>query len=526
MDGSALELVLVNPGGRKLIYQDLGNDLTAIEPPLWCRLIAGYARDRGVSVTIIDTEAEGLGPQDVADRIAAEAPLLVTVVVFGHQPSASTQQMASAGELCRTIKATCPDQPVLIVGGHVSALPERTLAEEAVDFACKGEGPVTITQLLAVLKAQAASVADPDPGESPGFDTLGFDTPGFDSVEGLVWRREGEIIVNRPAPLIQDIDTDLHGQVWDLLPMTRYRAHNWQCFGDLATRIPYASIYTSLGCPYKCNFCCINAPFDSSRYRMRSPAAVIKEIDYLYRTHGVRTFKIIDEMFVLNERHVFAICDGLIELGYADELNFWAYARVDTVKPHMLEKLRKAGIRWLALGIESGSKHVRDGALKALRENDIINIVRSIQQANIAVIGNYIFGLPDDTMETMRQTLDLSKDLNCEFANFYSAMAYPGSQLYNDAVNNGWALPDSWAGFSQHSYDCKPLPTKTLSAAEVLQFRDSAFHEYFSDIRYLDGITQRFGWETRQHIEDMARHRLKRRLLEDPTGVETGPNAP
>jgi len=374
------------------------------------------------------------------------------------------------------------------------------LREELVDFVCKGEGPVTVVELVAALKAQAAA-ADPA-------------TIDLSTIPGLVWWKGEEVVINLSAPLITDLDIDLHGNVWDLLPMERYRAHNWQCFHDLSSRKPYASIYTSLGCSYKCSFCCINAPFESHRYRMRSPEKVVAEVDCLYRTHGVKTFKIIDEMFVLNERHVTDICDRLIALGYAHELNFWAYARVDTVKPHMLAKLRAAGIRWLALGIESGSKHVRDGSQKVLRYEDIIAIVREIQKAGIAVIGNYIFGLPDDTLETMRETLDLAKELNCEFGNFYSAMAYPGSQLYESAVAQGLPLPESWSGFSQHSYDCTPLPTDTLSASEVLKFRDEAFQEYFANPRYLDMVTQMYGWETRRHIKEMSIHRLRRRLLE------------
>lgn len=494
MSETGVDLVLVNPGGRERIYQDLGNELTAVEPPLWCRLIGGYARDRGFSVRIIDSEAEGWGPATVAAKIRDLAPRLVAMIVFGHQPSASTQQMVAAGEGCRAIREAAPGLPLLIVGGHVSALPERTLREEAVDFACKGEGPVTVVRLLDALAA----------GGGP---------EDLEKVEGLVWWKDGEPKVNPGATLIQDLGRDLHGDVWDLLPMEKYRAHNWQCFGDLASRKPYASIYTSLGCPYKCTFCCINAPFDANRYRMRSPESVVAEIDLLHGRYGVRTYKIIDEMFVLNERHVTAICDQLIERGY--DLNIWAYARVDTVKPHMLDKLRRAGFRWLALGIESGSRHVRDGSQKSLKADDIVTIVREIQKAGINVIGNYIFGLPDDDLATMRETLDLAKELNCEFANFYSAMAYPGSALYAAAEARGWPLPDSWSGYSQHSYDCKPLPTDALSAAEVLKFRDDAFHEYFADKRYLDMVAQRFGWETRRHIEEMSRTRLKRKLVEE-----------
>ena len=162
---------------------------------------------------------------------------------------------------------------------------------------------------------------------------------------------------------------------------------------------------------------------------------------------------------------------------------------------------------------------MRDGAEKSLDQTDIVNIVRDIQRAGIFVIGNFIFGLPDDDLASMRQTLDLAQELNCEFANFYSAMAYPGSPLYELALRSGWELPDSWSGYSQHSYDCKPLPTEKVSASEVLRFRDQAFHEYFENPRYLASIAQRFGWATRRHLEAMSKTRLKRKLLERPEGA-------
>ena len=180
----------------------------------------------------------------------------------------------------------------------------------------------------------------------------------------------------------------------------------------------------------------------------------------------------------------------------------------------MLERLRRAGVRWLALGIESGSAMVRDGAQKFIRQDDIVTIVSDIHKAGISVIGNYIFGLPDDDEASMRETLELAKELNCEFANFYSAMAYPGSSLHGMALDNGWALPESWAGYSQHGYDCLPLPTTKVTATTVLGFRDRAFHDYFANPRYLDMIAMRFGHETRTLIDEMCQKRLRRRLLE------------
>jgi hypothetical protein len=142
----------------------------------------------------------------------------------------------------------------------------------------------------------------------------------------------------------------------------------------------------------------------------------------------------------------------------------------------------------------------------------VYGVVREIQAAGISVIGNYIFGLPEDDHNTMRATLDLALDLKCEFANFYSAMAYPGSPLYALAVRRGVPLPQTWTGYSQHSRDCLPLPTRYLPAREVLKFRDAAFTEHYTDPGYLEMVRRRFGASVND-IQRMTAHRLERDLL-------------
>ena len=237
---------------------------------------------------------------------------------------------------------------------------------------------------------------------------------------------------------------------------------------------------------------------------------MIKELDILASVYNVKNVKIADEMFVLSERHVLGLCDLIIERGY--KFNFWAYARVDTVKEKFLEKLKKAGFNWLALGIESASKHVRDGVSKGrFKEEDIHAVVRRIKDVGINVMGNFIFGLPDDNYASMQNTLNMALQLNCEMANFYSAMAYPGSKLYNMAVEKGWDLPAKWHDFSQHSYEQLPLPTKTLSAGEVLSFRDKAWQVYFNDPGYLNLVRQKFGEQTVEHLRTLSCVPLRRK---------------
>ena len=495
-----LDVLLINPGSRSDVYQNLGDEFSAIEPPSLAAMFATYLRNRGMDVAIVDAPALGYGPQEVAKLVADTfKPTLIAMVVYGFQPSASTQNMTAAGETCRALKELMPDCKILMTGTHPAALPQRTMREEAIDFVCDAEGPVTIHALAHSLKIGAKS---------------------FNHVESL-WYRMGNVSMKTQSGLLMDdLDRNMPGGAWHLLPMKNYRSHNWHAFEHINERSPYVSLHTSLGCPYKCSFCCIQAPFktgqknEGNSYRMWSPAAVGAEIEFLVSQYGVRNIKFVDEMFVLNKAHVLGVCDEIKRRGLGDKINIWAYARVDTVKREFLEPLRKAGFRWLALGIESASKHVRDGVEKGrFGSEEIIGTVRRVQQEGINVIGNYIFGLPDDTHETMQDTLDLALEANCEFANFYSAMAYPGSKLYTMALEKGWKLPERWIGYSQHSYETEPLPTETLTGAEVLAFRDRAFRKYFTDAGYLEMVSRKFGVEVVHHLNRMVAQPLPRKLL-------------
>ena len=165
------------------------------------------------------------------------------------------------------------------------------------------------------------------------------------------------------ARLVQDLDEQMPEVAWDLLPMDKYRAHNWHCLGNVnqageLARSPYVAIYTTLGCPFKCKFCCIQAPFKSGEqelgmqpatnsYRYWSPKRVVDTLQHVVERYGVRQVKFADEMFVLNPKHVLQICELIAARGL--DLNIWAYARVDTVRPKVLEaSSRRESTGWLS----------------------------------------------------------------------------------------------------------------------------------------------------------------------------------
>lgn len=496
-----IDILFIHPNASKKIYQDLSKDFSAIEPPIWAGMLARHCLSRDFQAEILDCEALHMTDEAAAEEIRQRNPKVACLVVYGQQPSASSQNMAGAVSLAEQIKAVAPDIKILFVGGHVAALPQEVLTRHScVDFVCQNEGVYTISTLLKTnLRDQ------------------------LEKVPGLGFRQDGRVVLNSPSPIVPKdaLARDLPGIPWDMLPLDRYRTSLWHSYSNGAVRQPFASLYTSLGCPMRCSFCMINIinrqdnqyADGSAVFRYWDPEFIIQEFDEFAR-RGIRNIKIADELFVLNANHFMKLCELIIERGY--DFNIWCYSRIDTVKERFLATLKKAGVNWLALGIESGNTRVRKDVTKGRFEDvDIRDIVQKIRSHGINVIANYIFGLPEDDVTSMQTTLDLALELNTEEANFYSAMAYPGSPLHGMARENGWALPDQYAGYSQHSYEQLPLPTKYLTAAEVLAFRDEAWMTYHTHPAFLALIKDRFGQEAHDETVRSTAIKLKRKLLEE-----------
>jgi len=481
-----LDLLLVNPGRGKL-YQGLGS-ISGLEPPFWAGLIAAFIRRHGYEVAILDADAENLSPEEAAERVAQCEPLLTAVIVQGVNPSASsTPKMADAGEFLRALKDRDPARVTIMGGIHPSALPERTLREEATDFVFQGEGFYTIEKLLRWLNS---------------------DNTVLPQIDGL-WCIANNLLIHHPRPELLHED-ELPPVAWDLLPMDKYRAHNWHCLGNLEARQPYATIYSSLGCPYNCHFCNIHEMYLGAKpsIRFRKPEDVIDEIDLLVNEYGVRNIKIMDELFTLKRDRVSRICDLIIERGY--DLNMWAYGRVDLVDGELLKKMKRAGINWICYGFESANEVVRRGVAKRFGQNKMYEAIFLAKEVGMHIQANFIFGLPDDDLQTMQDTLGRAKANNFEWVNFYCCTAYPGSRLYEEAIQKGVKLPATWADYGQYSEGFLPLPTKHISGEEALRFRDNAFKEYFTKPRYLEMIEQKFGEAAVTHIREMLKHEIKR----------------
>lgn len=488
-----MDILLIRPNDAKQVYGDIVEN-AACEPPFWAAVIASYCRMKikEVDISILDAEVYNMSPEKVVKYVKQNKPRMIIIVVTGTNLSASTWKMQGASICAKAIKEI-DDIPMLMWGLHPSALPERTLFEEDIDYVIKGEGLQAIVDLYDAIYAN-------------NFIRL-------DSIKGLYYKDGfGEVKGNEEFDLCDE--KFFPEPAWDLLPMERYRAHNWQQFGDFSSK-PYGVIATSLGCPFRCSFCAVHTLFGNRTVRFFPAEKVIEWIDCLVLKYGIKYLKILDENFVLNKKHVTEICDLLISRNY--NLNIWAYARIDTVDQELLFKMKRAGINWLAYGIESASELVlSDVSKNQYTVEKIENVIKMTKKADINVLANFMFGLPDDTRESMEETLKFARKINPEFINFYCTMAYPGSDLYKDYETSNTYLPINWLAFSQYSYECEPLATKNLTSKEVLAFRDFAFQAFFKDNEvYFDNIRRRFGQETVNKIKKMLAKKLNRKLLEN-----------
>ncbi len=505
-------LFLVTKSSKKT-YQKLSHTYSAIEPPTWALLLAESTRSVGFKVDILDANAENLSVEEILKRIKDNSPKLICLVVYGQNVNAGTTNMSGAIHTSEYLKKFI-STPISIIGSHVQALPIETLKKEkSIDFVFTNEGVYSLRNLLNLIDFSSNNLA---------------------KIKGIAFRNQNKVIINAPEKIVpnEKMDIDLPGYAWDLLPFKKkpldlYRAPMWHAEYDFEKRTPYASLQTSLGCQFGCNFCMINilnrndndeigVASNYSKMRFWSTNFVTKEFDKLIKM-GVRTIRIVDEMFLLNPKYYIPLCEQLAERNKDDSLRIWSYSRIDTVKrPEILKLVRRAGIKWLALGIESGERSVRLEVDKGKFEDvDVRKVIQKVHEADINVMANYIFGLPGDTKETVKKTFDLSLELCTAGWNTYGAMALPGSYLYKKALEEGNQLPDTYEGFSFHSYETLPLPTEKLSAKEIITLRDEAFNQYHNHKPFLNLIEKKFGKEAVKNIVEMTKITLKRKIKGD-----------
>ena len=356
-------------------------------------------------------------------------------------------------------------------GTHVTPIPRETLrAYPSLDYALVGEPDLTIRDLLDHLEAKLEQ-RDPEikklfDQHDPLYDSAINDDGSVDMhrIKGLAWRKGDEIIINLPRPFIQDLN-EMPVPMHELLPLMTYRMP--------LIKGPFTFIVTSRGCPAGCTYCIKHVSYQYSA-RLRSPKLIMEELWYLKKL-GIHNIHMYADLFTVSRDQVVELCERMI----AEKINIkWTCnSRVDYVDEEMLQLMGKAGNWLISWGIESGNEQILKHARKGAYPDKAERALKWARQAGIKNWGYFIIGLPGETEETIRQTIDFSKKLPLDIALFHVAAPYPGTPFFFEVVENGWFRPGTrWEQVDMDKGTVLDYPN--LSAERLLYWQKRAFREW------------------------------------------------
>lgn len=456
--GGMKKFVLISIPTMENAYHNM-KDFAAIFIPIGMASIAAVLEKNGYDVEIIDANAEGLTDDEALRRVAQARPCYVGSTCM-------TATMDRSYDFYSKLKERLPGVKVIVGGPHVSALPKRTLQEcRDIDIVVKGEGEDTIADLMQAIESDSA---------------LG-------QVRGIAFRRGGEVVETADRPLIEDLGK-LPLPAYHLLKFNLYRSYMWNNWIS-GCRKPMGAVFTGRGCYGRCNFCATRVTF-GQKMRYFPADRIKKEIDILVDRYHIKILYFQDDTFTINKDIVNEVCDHLIKKGYNETLEINISTRVDAVDLPTLKLLKKAGVRWVAFGVESGNQRILNGMNKNISINQIEKAFRDANKAGLRVVGNFMIGHIGETTETAMDTIRFACRLRQDFVNFATAIPLPGSKLYDYCLSSGRQLP-SWNGFG--SVNSPPIALNDdLGAEELRRLRTLAVNRFFKRPVYLAKMLMRF----------------------------------
>jgi anaerobic magnesium-protoporphyrin IX monomethyl ester cyclase len=306
-------------------------------------------------------------------------------------------------------------------GTHVTPMVRETLEPfPALDFVLRGEPELTFKELIQTLSKAESAGENADPSVPLTMD--------LSQVLGLGWRKDGEIVVNQDRPFIPSLD-DLPMPLHHLLPLDKYRIP--------LVKGAYTFIVTGRGCTAGCTYCIKHVSYQWS-VRTRSPEMILEELKLLAKL-GIHNVHMYADLFTVSREQVIAICKLILEDGL--KVRWTCNSRVDYVDEEMLTLMGKAGCWMISWGIESGNELILKNARKGADPAKAARALKWAKAAGIKNWGYFIIGLPGETEETIRQTIDFSKSLPLDLALFHVAAPYPGTPFFFQVMENGWFRP-------------------------------------------------------------------------------------
>ena len=384
--------------------------------PLGLTSLAGYLLREGVEVQIEDCIVQPHSMARMRENLENFRPDVVGA-------TAVTMNVKAALHILADYKQEEPEVITLMGGPHVTFDAQAILTQNAaVDYIVRGEGEITCTELLRALDSRAS----------------------LENIEGVSYRSNGAVIHNRGRPFIKDVNA-LPSPAAHLVPLSKYRAMGFPI-----------TMITSRGCPYECIFC-VGRRMVGRKVRYFDVKRVVDEFETLSGM-GFPVICIVDDLFTANKARCMEICDEILRRGIS---HLWsAFARVDTVSEELLGRMKAAGCMALCFGIESGNQGILDRIKKKTTLEECRRAAVLCHDAGIDPWMSFILGLPGETAESIKETMEFGKVLS-ESHGFHILAPFPGTEVRERCEEYGIKiLTDDW-----DKYDANQSVSVTGSVA-------------------------------------------------------------
>ena len=372
-----------------------------VSEPLGIAYLASVLKQEGYDIEVLDSIAEGYTSDDLRDFLLGKDYNIIGISTYTPDWHIVRKNMSLIRELL-------PASKIVVGGPHVNSMIKiglgKDLFEESgcLDVAAYGEGEQTLLEITRAIAEKKA----------------------FDNISGILWKDDhGDIHVNRQRELIKDINT-IPFPALELLPLSKY-----QRTPSSYKKTPVRSILTARGCPYSCVFCDRGA-FGAS-VRKRAVDNVMREVDRLVIEFKAKELRIWDDVFTMDEKLTVQICNELKKYNLIWSCN----GRVNMINQNMLKAMKAAGCWSIDFGIESGNDRILKVINKRFTSSKASESIRMAKKAGIEVRAFFILGFPEETIETIQDTINFALSNDIDYATFYLPQAYPGTKLYEIAKN-------------------------------------------------------------------------------------------
>jgi hopanoid biosynthesis associated radical SAM protein HpnJ len=389
-------------GGAGARYQ-ASREVTSFWYPTWLCYPAGMIEGSRV----VDAPVQRLTLDDCL-KIALDYDMVVMYT--------STPTLAIDVETARRIKEQKPATVTVLTGPHVSILPEESLqfGGSAVDIVCRGEFDYSTKELCEGRE--------------------------WERVDGISFVQGGKVVHTPDRPPIQDLDAlPFASQVYQRdLPVSEYIIPHFLH--------PYVSIYTSRGCPAKCIYCLWPQTFSGRTMRTRSPENVYQEVKWIVENiPGIREISFDDDTFSADRKHAREVAEKIRPLGISWVINARANCDYETLKI-----MREAGLRHVVVGYESGNELILKNIKKGVTKEQAIRFTSDCKKLGLSIHGAFIMGLPGETRETIRESIEYAKRLDLNSIQVSLASPYPGTEFYDLCKQEGWLSSETFLDDTGH----------------------------------------------------------------------------